>query len=380
MKKTVLFFHDNNLNSGATKSLNDWLMHSNPNNYVCIFPYIKGNARKTLRKKGFECHHSYYSNITVNIKNNNIIFILKYIIRTIQLIISIIVSLKLIRVLYKCNIIYSNSSSIYTGYILSALFKKKHIWHLREFGILDYKWKRIFDTFIFRKSILSSTNIAISKSISNFYRTRYSINNIHIVYDDVSSEYIVPKREYSNFNKILIAGNLVEGKGQLEVIKAVHAVNVKYNFNYQLYIAGDSNSAYKITCKNYCKKNNCEDYIHFLGALDDLSHIRKDCDISIVSSKNEGFGRVTIESMLSRLLVLGLDNAGTQELIIDKTTGFLFPAESFIVDVSTFLVLLKQNFYTEKYLLDIIECAYKYALNFTTGSCGALIETIIQEA
>ena len=47
-------------------------------------------------------------------------------------------------------------------------------------------------------------------------------------------------------------------------------------------------------------------------------------DIAIVPSRNEAFGRCTVEAMLSGAVVVGSNTAGTAELISDRETGYLY--------------------------------------------------------
>ena len=46
--------------------------------------------------------------------------------------------------------------------------------------------------------------------------------------------------------------------------------------------------------------------------------------MSIVTSRCEAFGRVTVEAMLTGNLVLGADSAGTKELLQDGNLGVLY--------------------------------------------------------
>ena len=47
-------------------------------------------------------------------------------------------------------------------------------------------------------------------------------------------------------------------------------------------------------------------------------------DASVVTSRCEAFGRVTVEAMLTGNLVLGADSAGTKELLKDGKFGVLY--------------------------------------------------------
>ena len=75
-------------------------------------------------------------------------------------------------------------------------------------------------------------------------------------------------------------------------------------------------------------KQRIKDYklenIELLGFRSDVPAVMEQADVSIITSRCEAFGRVTVESMLTGNLVLGADSAGTKELLQDGKLGILF--------------------------------------------------------
>ena len=70
-------------------------------------------------------------------------------------------------------------------------------------------------------------------------------------------------------------------------------------------------------------------------------------------SRSEGFGRVTIESALHGVPVIGFNNAGTSELIIDKRTGCLFKdLDSFLECVNFIMNSVNYNLIREQAFLN----------------------------
>lgn len=59
-------------------------------------------------------------------------------------------------------------------------------------------------------------------------------------------------------------------------------------------------------------------------STDELTLLRKKCDICLICSKAEALGRVTVESMASGCLTIGADCGATSELICDGETGYLY--------------------------------------------------------
>ena len=93
-------------------------------------------------------------------------------------------------------------------------------------------------------------------------------------------------------------------------------------------------------------------------------------DILIMNSKSEGFGRVTVEGMLTGCLVIGRNSGGTAEIIIDKVNGLLFENEANFVNIikeiyanrDTYRKLAKSG---QKYAAEKFDCV-NTAQNFMT--------------
>lgn len=61
----------------------------------------------------------------------------------------------------------------------------------------------------------------------------------------------------------------------------------------------------------------------FMGERDDIPEILSECDLLVLTSKEEPFGRVVIEAMASRKPVVSFEGGGVGEIIDDGRTGFL---------------------------------------------------------
>ena len=80
--------------------------------------------------------------------------------------------------------------------------------------------------------------------------------------------------------------------------------------------------------------------------------------ISCVCSQREGFGRVTVESMLGKCLVIGANTGATTEIISDRVNGMLYK-ENNIEDFSASLVEAINNY---DYYTNMIENAQREAI------------------
>lgn len=233
---------------------------------------------------------------------------------------------------WKIDVIHTNSVTLDIGMLLSLQTKIPHIWHVRE--MLDDDYGLDFNFKIMQKYLLHKSNkiVYISKAVKKKYNDYYQGQGI-IIPDPIDcAKYIQTKNEYFDgaVLNLLLCGVLVEGKGHIDAIKAVNYIIKKKKKTVHLQIVGDGPAAYAGKLEQYVKKLHLEDVIGFLPFQEDLSKIRRNSDVALICSKNEALGRVTIESMLSGLLVIGTYSGATPELLGYGERGELYPAGDYI--------------------------------------------------
>jgi glycosyltransferase involved in cell wall biosynthesis len=376
MKKVLIVFHDADFYSGATRSMLDLVTVWNQHNDIhvsALFPE-EGTATEYLKNLNISYFTLKYYIMRKKINSSSMIFeFSKGEVKKIISLWEIYINKKL---LSGFDIIYSNTGSILMGYYISKILKKPHIWHIREFGALDQE--RICykgDAYLFKCVTSASVIIAISNSVKKYLVEQgVKQQKIQVIYNDINYT-AKPKVSYlENEITILSCGGIAPQKGHLIVIKAVQKL-IKIGMKVNLIIAGNTKTEYYSFLKKYLDENGLNEYVKFVGFIKDISELHQICDISVVASTSEAFGRVTIESMLDKLLVIGADKAGTAELIIDNKTGLIFKSgdvES-LCDKIIFAIEHK-----EKMQL-IINQAYHFALNFQKARAANSIEKIIQD-
>ncbi|MCR4754323.1 MAG: glycosyltransferase family 4 protein [Lachnospiraceae bacterium] len=225
------------------------------------------------------------------------------------------------------DIIHSNSSTINIGALVSEITGIPHVWHLREFGDLDFSLAPASKRYSMERVINSGNSfyIAISECIAKYYGKYINDNSkISVIYNGISSSYNYRKSasEYtSDAIKFLISGNYCEEKGQIDVAHAIGLLVSQGVTGFKVYMAGRGDY---VEVKEYLQANGLVDYVVFCGLVDDMLALRKKCDVEIVASRTEAFGRVTVEAMRASNPVIGSATGGTTELIQDGVTGFLY--------------------------------------------------------
>lgn len=357
--KVLAVFHDNNLNSGATKSFLSNILYMNNQediNIVAVVPKKDGNLIDLLKKHNIKTFQLRYGGNVYGVKKkwlNNFVSYCRCLIKTI---ISYLNSRKFELILHNLSIdaVYSNTSTIYFGAWIARRMKINHYWHFREFNLEDQNSCHIFPRMFNELMNMTNCIFTISKTLDNYYKNKYGLLNTIVLYNDISKDYINLDKEKHRKINILVTGTLCENKGQLFVIKTLQNKD-----NIMLYIAGKVND-YGHILESYIENNSIRN-VKMCGLVTDMKELRKKIDVSIVAASSEAFGRTIIEDMLSSILVIGCDRGAVPELISNYKTGLLYKymsSEDLIRKIEWVIENKAEN-------ENIRKNAFEYALKFT---------------
>lgn len=231
------------------------------------------------------------------------------------------------------DIIYTNTIMICVGFLTARILRLPHVWHIHEFGYEDQGL-----CFDLGKSIslwflkqFSSAYIVCSYALKEKYQRFIPLDKLKVIYQavNISEQYSPNDPEYarqmekvSKF-KCVIVGFLYKDKRQEDAIKAVGEL-VRGGIEVQLYIIGEGNSKYKQCLERLIAKNELEEYITFLGYVDNPFPLIQQADLLLMCSKYEAFGRVTVEGMKAEKPVIGARSGGTAELIKGNFNGLFY--------------------------------------------------------
>ncbi len=224
------------------------------------------------------------------------------------------------------DLIYSNSSVIDIGLIISKIISKPHIWHFREFGDLDYQLFPDIGEKIFRKLISHTDGIVfISEAVKNRYMNVK--NNSVVIYngvisrDDIKENVILwQSKRLKPIKNFIIVGLVRPSKGQDQVVYAFKEVIKKYPDVILNIVGGDQLN----WINNIVQLNNLDNNVRVLGEVNNPFEYYLKSDVALMCSPNEAMGRVTLEAMASGVPVIGYNSGGTKELIINGFNGLLY--------------------------------------------------------
>ena len=283
----------------------------------------------------------------------------------------------------KVDIVHTNTSIIDIG-----LDIKKHrhtiiVQHVREFLDLDFNQKYYRSNQIERMNKFTDRFIYISKAIQNHWETIGINKDYEVIYNglDVSAYCGIQRKCIFNNSTVKIAfvGSITPNKGQYQLVEALNLLDNMLLDNISISFFGTGDKAYIEQLQNRIDELGLQKKIAFEGYCENIYELLSDYDIGIVASKAEGFGRVTVEYMLSAMCVIVSDTGANCELIEHGKTGYVFKHNDYysLSDAISTAILnkdvsiriskeaysfAKEHFSDEVYVKNIINL-YKKVLN-----------------
>lgn len=239
---------------------------------------------------------------------------------------------KIVNLLKEKNIdyIHINGLDSSVGAKVARKLQIPYVWHIRAFIKEDLGKKLCHQKETYKLAKQANAVIGISKAIKETFEREFE-RPIEVVYNGIPQElYDIPNHEILKGEtiKLLLAGRISIQKGQMIAIKAMEKLRDEGIDDIHLTLIGQRETKEHLNqIMEYIARNHLEKIVEVKEHVEDLSDIRKASDIGLTCSQREAFGRVTVENMMSGLLVIGANNGGTAEIITDGVDGFLYQTD-----------------------------------------------------
>ena len=214
------------------------------------------------------------------------------------------------------DIVHTNVSVIDIGFQAAQRLHIPHIWHIREYGALDFNY---YYYYYYREQQLrkyrrsNSYTICITQDIQCYNRLN-GVSSSRVIYNGILSDKPTIQNTINKENYFLFAGHIEPAKGVYELLQAYSAYTQRVQVVLPLYIAGAiCNQNYMQHLQNIINKQHLDKQVIFLGEIKDIEQWERKAKAVVVPSISEGFGRVMPESMYNKTLVIAHDTAGTKE-------------------------------------------------------------------
>lgn len=281
----------------------------------------------------------------------------------------------------KIDLVYTNSLPVNIGYFLSKKFHCPHIWHIRE-SLETFHFKLSVGKYLSKKFFLKGADryILISDFLLIEYREFLPGSRVRKIYNGISGNTEIRNtNNISDFFNICSAGIICEQKNQFDAIKAMKILKV--NKGYQTIklhlIGGNGNStSYLKTIQDYIEAWDLKEVVVFHGHKSDVNEIFSKMNLSLMCSRDEAFGRVTIEYMLNRIPVIASRSGANTELVKEGINGDIY--ELYNADE---LAEIIEKYITNPDLLDLVGSrANEYAIeNFSSEKYVDSVYQVIEE-
>jgi glycosyltransferase involved in cell wall biosynthesis len=228
------------------------------------------------------------------------------------------------------DLVITHTIGIPCGAFAAKLAGVPHIWYIHEYGDIDHNLKFNYgkNVTLFLVDVLSKKIIVNSKALLEHYLPYFSkgkMNQVNYAVNYPESSPLLKKR--SQALAICMVGRIAEGKNQMVALHALKILKTEGVLPHITFVGG-VNQTYFTLLNNFVQANDLINQIVFVNHTDKPWEYVQQADCILVCSRNEAFGRVTVEAMKSgRIVVASITGAG-KELIEHNKTGFLFHPEN----------------------------------------------------
>lgn len=357
----ILHFTSSDGKFGSAKCLIELLKYEiiSGDNPIVVTPK-HNQINEFCAKNHIENHVIDYQQYMIPKHNVLPIFCIKYVVRLIEYYLKINNAIRIVEKTIDLNsidVIHTNVSVVSIGAMLAKRNNIPHVWHIREYGKEDFHFVSVIPNTISFMNRHVSVFIAISDAVKETWIKRgISRNHIVTCYDGVEEIPCIKEMKQNEQRiRLVMTGAISETKGQKRLIEAIDCLPVKIKGSIELDIYGTGQEIYVKKLKELIDKKKLKN-VNLKGYEENIRQLLPMYDIGIICSKSEGFGRVTVEYMLSKLLVVASNSGANKELLDNGECGILFEPES----NDSFVKALVEAIETCKSSLKI-QKAYTYA-------------------
>lgn len=228
------------------------------------------------------------------------------------------------------------------GDFISRFYGAKFIPQI-HFDLFSEHWlkERFFNRvrlFLARMALSAASSIrVVNQDLKNKLQARLSVPAEKIAVIPVAVNFIESKIDKKqarselkvddSFQKIVLyVGSIYPPKNIFLWLDVARLVSNSVNDSYFV-VAGDGPQLEEAI--NYSKQLGIDNRVKFIGGIkyERIPAVFRAANVLLLTSSNEGFGRVIIEANLSGIPVVSTGCAGPSEIISDGVTGFVCPMD-----------------------------------------------------
>ena len=168
---------------------------------------------------------------------------------------------------------------------------------------------------------INSESYANAKQMFKTGKSKFKLilNGIEDLRTSDSSEY---RSSVKSVYNLISIGTVNDRKNHILILKSLKRSIKRLKIKVHLTIAGDGPALAQLI--DYSNQNDLDDFITFLGNVEDVIPLLKQADIFIMSSNNEGLPISLIEALSFSLPIISSNISGARECVSEGINGRLF--------------------------------------------------------
>ncbi|MCZ8090451.1 glycosyltransferase [Flavobacterium sp.] len=220
-------------------------------------------------------------------------------------------------------------NTFFQEFLLSNfIYKNKVIYSVRS-GVLNYYFPK--SSFLSKLIYQNKKIVAVSEAVKNKIKEEELAQNVTYIYNPIDFEEIAKLKEEfipESQSYILAAGRMNNDIKQFDQLIIAYSKSDLPKKSIDLVLLGEGKNLEKY--KELAKNLGLEKSIKFLGFQENPFPYYKNAIFTVLSSKNEGFPNVLIESLAVETPVVSFDCfSGPNEIVKDKENGILVENQEF---------------------------------------------------
>lgn len=160
----------------------------------------------------------------------------------------------------------------------------------------------------------------------DYYKSYLPQDRVVRIYNGIKEPLELRERNivYNDIVCFVCVGVICEQKNQMDILRAISHLKSSKISGFKCIFIGSHKDDYLQLLNSYIKDNNIEEFVEFRGHQDNVMEHLSQCNVGLMTSRDEAFGRVTIEYMLNRIPVIASISGANEELVESGSNGFLY--------------------------------------------------------
>jgi glycosyltransferase involved in cell wall biosynthesis len=234
----------------------------------------------------------------------------------------------------KPEIVISNTIAIPTPALAAFLLGIPHVWYVHELGREDHGYHFLFSEAVSTRliSFLSSLVLVNSRSVATKFSKAVPASKLRLIPYAVNvpqkfAQYREDLRKTGSYS-LIIAGRVTPAKGQLQAVQAASLLIRHHKIkDFKLMILGaQPGDVHVRDIEAFVEAEHLRTHVEILPFSAAPLELIRSCDVLLMCSRYEAFGRVTVEAMKLGLAVVGSNTGGTLDIVQHDVNGLLYEA------------------------------------------------------